>query len=416
VLTAVAGSLDVSTAPSDLETKALQPVSVVTTITNTSDVNLVLLGASRNLPVGLSEKLWNQAAPHALKPHGQISLRSEVESKNVGNFVISEFRLTLGSLRTLFLDHVVIHDRFSILVTPVAVKGAAPIDISSLTDLVRNESRLGVGTDFAGLRLATYLDSQRLLDWKAIARFGQLYAREFYLDEEPSTMLIVDASLVSGFAGSVLLQQLYELITSLQTVSALGLVLYSSQAVIATIPPARGPKQRGRVMEALLQSYGTQVHGDEAPHQLARSNEIAALSNLAAHGNPSKPSLRRVGLFARTILPFYAYADSKRSERLREQGAYRAFKAIAESSERTLTLAIADGRTNVEALVEGAKLAARSNHEVALVLLSIDAADFHHILDLTSHLRRVMVARSTPNNIMRAVSAEIIELSHRRTT
>ena len=408
-------SLGIETTPSELDTKVMQPVSIVTTVTNSSEVNLVVLDARRNLPVGISERVWNQNTPYALHSHEQLSFRSELESENVGNFVVSEFRLTIGSRRTLFLDHVTLHDRFRVLVGPIAVRVANPIDITSLTDLIHDETRRGIGTDFAGLRPATYLDGSRVLDWKVVARFGELYAREFYLDQEPSTMLMVDTSLIKGLSGSVMLEQLYQLIANIQVASALGLLLYGPESVITMIPPSRGPKQKEKIIGALLQSYDireTQTYS--IPPQPAFSDEIRSISSLTAYEKASKPNLRRLSLFARTVLPFYSYAESKRAEQLRRQGSYLGFKAITDLAERTLVITIADGRSNVEGLVEGARLAVRSNLEVALVLLSVDAARFRDVLGVAARLRRVMVARSTPRNLVRVVNTEIADLSHKR--
>ncbi len=415
IVNAAAGSLDTETVPSEQETRAMRPVSFATILTNRSEMKLDLLDARRILPVGVSERQSNKTTPYILNPRGQLSLRCEIEAKNIGNFVISELRLTLGSRRALFLDHILLQDQFCLVAKPTAVKVTHPIDTDSLTDLVHDESRRGTGTDFAGLRPATYLDNYRQVDWKAVARFGKLFTREFYLDEEPAVMLMVDVSLLAGVAGSLILEGLHELISNIRVASPLGLLLYDSRSIVTTILPRRGVKHKEKIIQALLQNHGTdQAKKHHVPPQLGHSNEVRSLSNLTAYESATKPYLKRLGLFARTMLPFYSYAESKRSDRLREQGSYLGFKIIASLSDRVLVVAIADGGSNVEGLVEGAKCAVNSNHGVALVLLSVDQANLIEVSKMTSHLRRVTIARSTPRNLVRTVNAEILEMGHKR--
>ena len=226
-------------------------------------------------------------------------------------------------------------------------------------------------------------------------------------------MLMVDVSLLAGVAGSLILKELNELISNIRVASSLGLLLYDSRSIVTMIQPRRGIKQKERIIEALLQNQGTEPEKKtHLPPQLGYSNEIRSLSNLTAYESAAKPYLKRLGLFARTMLPFYSYAESKRSNYLREQGSYLGFNLIASLSDHVLVIAIADGGSNVEGLVEGAKRAFSSNHEVALVLLSADQANFIEVSRMSS--RRIMIAMSTPRNLVQTVNDEILEMGHKR--
>lgn len=403
-----AGSLHLETMPSEQETRVMRPVSFVSTITNESERSLLLLDARRILPVGVSENQSDKNVPYTLKPHVKLSLRSEIQAKNVGNFAVSKLELTLGSRQTLFLDHVVIEDRFRIIAKPLAVKVTHPIDTDSLTDLIRDETRRGIGTDFAGLRAATYLDNYRQIDWKAVARFGKLYTREFYLDEEPGIMLVVDVSLMAGVAGSLLLEGLHKLVSNLRVGSPLGLTLYDSNSIITTIVPGMNYKER--ILRALLRNYGAaHARNDLDTLQVDMGNEVHSLSRLLAFESATKRHMKRLGLFARTLLPFYSYADSKRADRLRGQGSYLAFDAICNLRDPLLVVAIASPSSNLEGLVQGARSAIMSNHKVILILLS-------SIGDDLSRWRPygVSIVKSTPRNLAETVNSEILKLGTTR--
>ncbi|RHX78505.1 DUF58 domain-containing protein [Leptospira yasudae] len=55
-------------------------------------------------------------------------------------------------------------------------------------------SKRGRGLDFKDVRLYSFGDDTRLIDWNVTSRFGELYVREFYEEKERQAILFYDVS------------------------------------------------------------------------------------------------------------------------------------------------------------------------------------------------------------------------------
>ncbi|XDD52232.1 DUF58 domain-containing protein [Leptospira sp. WS92.C1] len=55
-------------------------------------------------------------------------------------------------------------------------------------------SKKGRGLDFKDVRLYSFGDDTRLIDWNVTSRFGELYVREFYEEKERQAILFYDVS------------------------------------------------------------------------------------------------------------------------------------------------------------------------------------------------------------------------------
>jgi uncharacterized protein (DUF58 family) len=122
---------------------------------------------------------------------------------------------------------------------------------------IRRARLRGVGTEFESLRDYTRDDEYRRIDWKATARTNKFIVRDFEAEKNQPVILAVDfGRLMLAEAESV--EKLdYVLDAALMLANAvsnandqLGLLVYGDQ-VERWIPPGRGKKQVGNVIEAL---------------------------------------------------------------------------------------------------------------------------------------------------------------------
>jgi len=118
--------------------------------------------------------------------------------------------------------------------------------------------------------------------------------------------------------------------------------------------------------------------------------------------------------FARAILSFYRNATSRYFPRLRKEGVFRAFEAVADLAEPMLVIAISDGRKNLDGLYEGAGNASMLNHQVVVVILADSArkALAERLSDSGPTGTRTLVC--SPGELWNAVNAEILERTRTR--
>ncbi len=114
----------------------------------------------------------------------------------------------------------------------------------------------GTGYEFWGLRKYLPGDSCSRIDWKARARSGELYVREFLKDSAYNLVLICDLSPSMHFGDKLSLTR--DLAVSLahsamRTNTPCGLLLFSDK-VLNWIPPSAAPRQFHRIVTALQQA------------------------------------------------------------------------------------------------------------------------------------------------------------------
>jgi uncharacterized protein (DUF58 family) len=114
----------------------------------------------------------------------------------------------------------------------------------------------GTGYEFWGLRKYLPGDSWSRIDWKAAARSGELYVREFLKDSAYNLLLICDVSPSMHFGKKFALTR--DLAVSLahaalRTNNPCGLLLFADR-VLAWHPPNAAPRQFQRIVTALQQA------------------------------------------------------------------------------------------------------------------------------------------------------------------
>jgi len=181
---------------------------------------------------------------------------------------------------------------------PAAVDAAVYPDIRSVARLdlslrahrledagLRRARARGAGTEFESLREYVRDDDHRRIDWKATARRGRPFTRQYEEERSRTIMLLIDAGRmmsaeVEGLskldhAVNAALMLAY---VALRRGDAVGLIVFAD-AVQAIVPPRKGKAHLQRVLDAL---YGVQP-------TLAEPNYRAALYHL--HDRARKRSL-----------------------------------------------------------------------------------------------------------------------------
>ncbi len=114
----------------------------------------------------------------------------------------------------------------------------------------------GTGYEFWGLRKYLPGDSYRHIDWKARARSGELYVREFLRDSAYTLMLLVDVSDSMGYGRKLSLAQDIAAslaYSALQNSNPCGLLLFTDR-VIDYLAPSAAPRQYQRLLGMLQKS------------------------------------------------------------------------------------------------------------------------------------------------------------------
>lgn len=114
----------------------------------------------------------------------------------------------------------------------------------------------GTGYEFWGLRKYLPGDSYRHIDWKARARSGELYVREFLRDSAYTLMLLVDVSASMGYGRKLSLAQDIAAslaYSALQNSNPCGLLLFADR-VIDYQGPGAAARQYQRLLGLLQKS------------------------------------------------------------------------------------------------------------------------------------------------------------------
>jgi hypothetical protein len=135
----------------------------------------------------------------------------------------------------------------------------------------------------------------------------------------------------------------------------------------------------------------------------------------SAFAAKTKGYRERLSTFASFILPFYDRAESEYFDRLKGQGAFRAFEIICTLPEPVLVIVISDGENNPDGLAEGAKNARILNHQVILAFLAAHGAIERTSISSVLERQDVAILRCSPKELARAINAEVAKLGHSRT-
>jgi len=419
----VEGSIRVETSPRNVETTVGLQSVVETTLQNPSGMGLRVMGFRRNLPSAIRQEV--RETELLLRPHDVRPISTVLEVTSPGRYRANDSTLRAEDFARLFRQSLTLTDRVTVVARPI-VRDANPLPgLNGLPDLAADPVRRGTGTDLAGIHPASSLEDLGRIDWKATARVGKLMVRDFYLERDPSIMLLVDASVLTiaerarGPDSKTLLGELATLLANAKLArSSIGLILYDERAVIAKIEARLGLENRERILQALLE------RAEHAPAAVfvtwQRSKSYSSLATETQTITRRLESVRTAPIpevfawFARAVLPFYRNAMSKYALRLRKDGAFRAFEITRELDEPMLVIAISSDRTGLDGLYEGARQATMSNHRV-IIAFPVHPGN-QRLSEWLSNPEEmgIRTVLCPPEGLWSAINAELLDMSRAR--
>ncbi|WP_435196331.1 DUF58 domain-containing protein [Natronomonas sp. EA1] len=228
---------------------------------------------------------------------------------------------------------------------------------------VHTTGRQGTGLDPSELREYVAGDPADRIDWKATARLGAPYVREFDIETDRQTLLVVDhrGRLDVGPAGETMLAYATEVALGLANATSaaddpLGLYAVGDEGLTVRMPPGTTTEHYDRLRTHIRELEPTA--GRMATDAVGRPDEARALQR-ALDGDDA---------FAARLRPFLTDSTAY-VERL---GADPLFDAIRSAQTRvpgsTWTVIITDDGDRAQ-VREAARLAARGDDGVAVFLL-----------------------------------------------
>lgn len=235
--------------------------------------------------------------------------------------------------------------------------------------------QLGSGLEPAELREYVPGDTADRIDWKATARLGTPYVREFEAETDRKTMLIVDhrRSLAQGPADETKLEYLRELSLAVTDSASklddpLGLVTVGDEGVTERVAPATTPEQYRTIRRTLLNLDVTGESSTRVPHEARQGSLRGQHPNTLAEVRRALATLEaEEGPFADRLRPFYAERQQY-LERISADPLYGAVETtLAREQGPVLTVLCTDDRAQTE-LLETVKRATRDGGTVLVLL------------------------------------------------
>ena len=417
-------SVEIEMQPRIIRTLVGNRTRIETIIQNKSILNFRIVELNHTLSPEIHEE--RHFSTLSLSPEREQRFESFLEVKSPGRYRMSKSVAVLEGGFKLFRESVQFVNEMTMTAWPTIkdaktfLRADAPYDLT--VDTVHRE----FGTDLAELRPWNFLDDLHRIEWKATARTGKLMTREFYLERDPTIVLLIDASSSmraqrgKGSLLNSLVEEVQNFLEAIRLVSSpVGLILYDEETVIANIEPGLGFENRERILRALLQNTGNEPVLSTLSRSTIRSlavltEDTQSLERELSFREKTKPYHDRSVSFAGRILPFYRMAMSNRLRKLRRQGVFRAFELIGDLSEPVLVVAISNGKTNLDGLYEGAKRSAILKHRViiAILLSSNEPSSVESFFTLEQ--ARIRTLRCTPDQLWRITSSEIATMGRDR--
>ncbi|ELY37692.1 DUF58 domain-containing protein [Natronorubrum tibetense] len=237
----------------------------------------------------------------------------------------------------------------------------------------REGGRMGFGLEPAELREYVPGDTADRIDWKATARLGTPYVREYEAETNRRTLLVVDhrATLATGHDDETKLDYLRDIALAL-TASVrrlgdpIGLVTVDDAGVSFRLEPARTPATYDRIRRRLLDLEVTP----------ATTADSRSTTSLRLGTRPTAASVRQKlgalddadGAFSARLQPFYATREGYR-ERIDAEPLYAAVRTSQRRGHAAGWTVIVTDDSRPTELRETVKLA-RTTGDAVLVLLA----------------------------------------------
>ena len=417
----IRNSISIESQLPHIEVTAGDELKIETVVKNTSSLDFRIIYFEHMFPSQLVTK--PSFSETWIQRHGKGLIVTASKATVPGRFTLTKSVIVFETGMRLFRHKVEWPDHVMITVRPLARSMGMLIDATSMFDLTVDRLHYGPGTDLAGIRPSTFSDDFHRIDWKVTARTGKLMTRECYLEKDPTIMLMVDvsSSMKTVWNGTSALNSIVDEAGKVSTVfrsgNPVGLILFDEKFVITSLSARQGVEHLETIVRVLIDQTEP-IHNVSRPvRQETRSYASLVKDTYALEAEllPLDVTKREwPDSFARTLLPFFQRAKSKHLRKVRRLGAFAAFEDLCNLPEPVLAVAITDGQTNLDALYEGAKNAALSDHRVVLVILTDSTV--HRPPDELTDLREfgIHVHRIRANQLWRTIDAATFEMNRIR--
>ncbi|WP_255192397.1 DUF58 domain-containing protein [Natronobeatus ordinarius] len=273
-------------------------------------------------------------------------------------------------------------ERFPVGPTPavtVASRGSRRVHVGSGGTRIaaygsHDGGQLGSGVEPSELREYTSSDTVRRIDWKATARLGTPYVREYETETDRQTLLIVDArpSTTVGPPGETKLEYLRDVALAMAEAARrqddpVGLLTVASDG--GYLEPASGPGPYTAVRRRLLDlEVGRRDGHAGGPTSETAGDSLAATLTRSRLGRRNhRSAFVDDDRFARTLRPFYADRGSTTVDSTGHPLPDAVRAALGHSRRRLSTIVFTDDSRPAE-LHDLVTLARQRGHELTLVL------------------------------------------------
>jgi hypothetical protein len=415
-------SITVLTEPANVEAVAERQTQTRTTIRNSSRLTFPITEIKRIHPPEIEEVLEN---PKLISRRSEHELKVFLKANVPGKFETEGTELSLIGGRGLFRQSLQFQDRVIMVSYPIPSRMNTLSNVTGISDLAVDPLRRGSGTDLAGLRPSSFLEDFHRIDWKATARTGQVTARDFLAEKDPTIMLLIDVSAlkhaIAGTDRTIMLTQFSNLFSDpFVAMSPIGLIMFDERNIVARLEPQIGPEGRRELRRMLLEKISEGTELAESVEDTSRSyvellREKQTLTAQSTRPIRSNPFAELVESLAQKILPFYDVAISTHLHRVRNQGAFKAFEVTATLTEPMLLVCVTDRNSKVSGLYEGARLATEMNHHIIIAVVESfgKAESTEPFLDLANI--GIHPVTTTPDELWRRINKELQSTRERRT-
>ena len=370
-------------------------------------------------------------------PAGETSMQRTVTMACpiAGRFDCPPLRCTLESPGGFFTETL---PRETDLTLTVESAGTGPIHVGAggtargAFGSHRSEATGAHGVDISTLREYEFGDSIRRIDWKATARLDEPHVREYEVELEQPTRLVVDARshLLAGPAGRTKLDVIRDVALGVLRQAETGndpvaLTLVDDAGIRVTADATGTTDQYQRIRETLLQLGPDTVERRSrrmrTPVRTGPADARRAQEALRGRADDSP--------FGRTLAPFFTRSGSYVAT-LADEGLFEAVRRhVREASHGAWTVLITDD-SDPGRLMEATKLATRGNGRATVFVTPSavfgtdaladpdraydDLVDFERLRRRLQRLPRVTAYEVAPDSRLRAVLAQGSAATHDR--
>jgi uncharacterized protein (DUF58 family) len=238
---------------------------------------LIRSRARRSLALQLDDGLFAHARAEGLPLAGRLAARASLTleyrlfPERRGAYELGPCRVRYPSLLGLWARQLEVGERVPVRVYPDLLqlrRFELMARENRAADLARVTRRKGGETEFARLRDYAPDDEYRSIDWKATARRQKLTAREYQLESNQELVFMLDAGRMMSAEVLGLTQFDHALNAALmlghvaaRTGDRIGLLAFG-KGLDAYVPPVRGNKAAGRLIQAAYDLHPQLVESD----------------------------------------------------------------------------------------------------------------------------------------------------------